>query len=406
MRYDIRIIFRLIFHRGGSSALVVLQIAIALSVLANAAWIVHQRSVELASPSGIDERNIFVIESTAYEASFSYEAMMHEDLAYIRAFPGVIAASPINAVAFSQAGQMAHIWTTPDHHGPGETVNALSADAQGLRVLGVHLVAGKEFSSSEILPALTLNNMTDFVPSVIVTKAASRQLFGTDTAVGKVVYNSLGTPATIVGVVDDMVGSATWGLKDPKEVMFFPRLPGLDDFYYIVRTKPGERDSIMAGVAQHLGGSQQGRAIKFARPLELYKRQMQLNDTSTRAFLLASTALVLIVTSFGVYGLVAAQIRGRIRQIGIRRALGAERADVITEALIESGILCLTGIVLGVMLSLAVSRWLAQRYELPALDLVYLVGGALVLALLSQLAAWRPALAASKIAPSIAARTI
>lgn len=406
MSYALRSVWRSVSRRRAGPLLAALQIAIALAVLANAAWIVHLRNARLDTPSGIDETNIFVVSSAAAGAAFSYEAMLRDDLAYIRSLPGVIAASPADAVPFSQVGFSTGVWTNPDQKGPPEMLNALSMDEQGLRALGARLAAGRTFSSTEILPPLTLNNMTDFVPDLIITRSAARALFGARPALGKVVYDSLGRPAMITGITDDLIGTARGGFETAREVAFFPRLPALDDFYYVVRTKPGQRDAIMTEVARHLAGSRPGRVVKFARPLERYKRRMFLNDTNTRAFLLVATALVLAMACFGVYGLMAAQVRGRTRQIGIRRALGARRRDILEEALIEMGLVAVAGIGLGVILSLAASRWLTLHYGLPALGFAYLASGVIVLAFVSQAAAWRPARAASAVAPSIATRTI
>src|ERR1700691_3845482 len=90
-------------NRAGS-LLVVLQVAIALAVLSNAAWIVHQRVQNVSTPTGIDDQNIFTISSSGFNERFNYEATTREDLAYLRGLPGVVAASLSDAVPFSQTG--------------------------------------------------------------------------------------------------------------------------------------------------------------------------------------------------------------------------------------------------------------------------------------------------------------
>src|ERR1700719_1050583 len=78
------------FMRNRTGALlVVLQVAIALAVLVNSAWIVHQRIEALNRPTGLDEANIFVVSTAAFNEHFKYQASVQEDLAYLRSLPGV-----------------------------------------------------------------------------------------------------------------------------------------------------------------------------------------------------------------------------------------------------------------------------------------------------------------------------
>ena len=64
------------------------------------------------------------------------------------------------------------------------------------------------------------------------------------------------------------------------------------------------------------------------------------------------------------------------------------------------------GVVVGCCLALAAGYWLSTQYQLPRLDLYYLVGGVLGLWVVGQLAAWQPALRAAKVSPAMATRSI
>ena len=94
------------------------------------------------------------------------------------------------------------------------------------------------------------------------------------------------------------------------------------------------------------------------------------------------------------------------RSIGTRRALGAQRADILAYFMMENVLITSGGIVFGCALALAVSRWLSMHYNLPRLDPYYLLGGALVLWTIGQLAVWSPARRAAAVPPSVATRTI
>jgi putative ABC transport system permease protein len=391
-------------NRAGS-LLVVLQVAIALAVLSNAAWIVHQRIENVSMPTGIDDQDIFTISSSAFTERFNYEAAVREDLTYLRGLPGVVAASPSDAVPFSQTGFSTDIWTNPNQKGAPEDLNAFSMDEQGLRALGGRLVAGREFRADEIEPPLTPRNMTDFVPVVIVTAAVAQSLFPTGNPLGATLYDSTGKPATIIGIAGNMIGSALHGLSNADHVALFPRLPQADEVIYVVRTEPGQRDRLMAAAENHLARSNPNRVINYARPLDRFKRRLYLADDNIRIFLTAAATLVLLVTCLGIYGLATFNVSTRTRQIGTRRALGARKRDIQQYFLVEIGLLTAAGIVVGSALALCAGYWLSSQYALPPLDPRYLCGCIPLLWMISQLAAWYPARRASSLQPSLATRT-
>ena len=406
MNLDMGPILSALLRNRTGAVLVVLQVAIALTVFANATWIVHQRIETLNKPTGIDDQNIFVIASTAFTERFNYEASVDEDLAYLRGLPGVVAASPADAVSLSHTGASTDLWTNAEQKGPPEGADVISMDDQGLKALGGRLIAGREFRADEIKPPLAQNNMTEFVPEVIVTQAMAETLYPRQSALGKTVYDSAGKPAAIIGIADNMIGSASRGLDKADHVALFPRMPEADDLLYVVRTQPGQRDRLLAAAQTHLTSTNADRVIKYARPLDQFKRRLYLADSSMAVFLITAVGLVLVTTCLGIYGLATFNVSTRIRQIGTRRALGARKRDILRYFMVENGMLTAAGIILGCILALATGRWLSSHYGLPQLNLYYLGASVPVLWLLGQLSAWYPARKASDVAPSVATRTV
>jgi putative ABC transport system permease protein len=399
------ILSSLVRNRTGA-VLVILQVAIALAVLVNATWIVHQRIEVMNKPTGMDDAHVFAVLSVSFTERFNYDASLREDLTYLRGLSGVIAAAPVDAAPFSQTGFTSDVWTNPDQKGSPERLNSFSTDEQGLKALGAHLIAGREFRADEVLPPVTERNITEFVPIVIVTQAIADSLFPGQNALGKPIYDSVGKPATIIGIMDNMIGTALYGLDKADHVALIPRLPRLHGVVYLVRTEPGRRDQVMPIVEAHLSGSNPDRVIKWVRPLEQYKKRLYLSDRNMKIFLMTVTMLVLATTCLGIYGLTTFNVSTRTRQIGTRRALGARKRDILRYFMAETALLTTAGILLGCVLALAVSYWLSMQYKLPRLDLDYLVGGVLVLWGIGQLAVWQPAHRASSVSPSVATRAI
>jgi len=84
--------------------------------------------------------------------------------------------------------------------------------------------------------------------------------------------------------------------------------------------------------------------------------------------------------------------------------VGARRMDIVQYFLAENWIVTTIGVLIGCAMALGVGYWLSTQYQLPRLDLYYLVGGVLGLWAMGQLAAWQPALRAAKVSPAMATR--
>jgi putative ABC transport system permease protein len=406
MSLDIRPVVSSLLRNRTGALLVAFQIAIALAVLVNAVYIVHQRIEKMSRPTRIDDRNLFGVRMTEFTDRFNYDASVHEDLTYLRNLPGVVSASVSNSVPLGISGSATTVWTQPGAKGKQLQINYFSMDEQGLKTLGVRLLAGRSFRAEEILPPLTPKNITDFVPQLILTQAAADTLFPDRNALGKTVYNMLGMPATITGIIDNMMGTGWAGYEALDHVAIIPQLPRLYGFDYLVRTEPGRRDAVMREVEEHLSTSNPDRVVSWVRSLEFYKKLLYLDDRNMGVFLITVTVLLLGIASLGIFGLATFNVSTRTRQIGTRRAVGARRVDIVRYFMVENGLITTAGIAVGCALALAIGYWLSLQYQLPRLDLYYLVGGVLALWLIGQLAAWQPARKASAVSPSVATRTV
>ena len=405
MSVDIRPTLSALLRNRTGAVLVATQVAIALAVLVNAAYIIVQRIERIHRPTGIDEQNILVIESSGFTNRFHQTAAVEEDLAYLRGVSGVIAATASNSVPLSNGGDNETLVTRPDQPRLGY-INMLEVDEQGLDTLGVKLVAGRNFRHEEVQPPRTKNNIQSFVPAVIVSRALGEHLFPQQNPLGKQVWDAFKHAATIVGVVDPVMGTFP-GSEHPDRVFFVPRLP--DEFIvcrYWVRTRPGQLDTVTRLVESHLAKSNPDRVINYVRPLTYFKNLSYLADSSMEIFLLTVTALVIAVTSLGVFALATFNVSTRTKQIGTRRAVGARRGDIVRYFLIENGLITSAGVLTGCALALAAGYWLSVQYALPRLDLYYLVAGVLALWGIGQLAAWQPARRAAAVPPSVATRTV
>jgi putative ABC transport system permease protein len=401
------IVSALLRSRMGA-VLVAIQIAIALMVLVNAIAVVDQRLTRMHRPTGLDEANLLWIGSHGFTPRFDAEATMRTDLDYLRRVDGVALVTPTNVapLGWDFTGNIA--WTNPDKKGPPRFFALVMSDEHALDTWGTHLIAGRGFRADEILPPLgPLNSGGGSNRVLIVSNALAHQFFPDGHAVGKRVFYGDGKPVTIIGVTEDVLGP-----QGIASVGWVPQLPGtFGGSGYLVRTIPGARDRVIREVEAHLP-SNPDRVIVAIRSIESYKSLLYLSDRNLTLFLVFVTVLMVGVTCLGIFGLATYNVSTRTKQIGTRRAVGARRMDILRQFMIENWLITSVGVVGGCILALAANDWLVREYSAdflnlpPRVDLYYLIGAALGLYVVGQLAAWHPARKAAAVSPAVATRTV
>ena len=404
MSLNVRPVVSALRRNRAGAILVVLEIAIALAVMVNAAWIVAQRVHAIDQPTGIDYRNIFTIGVSGISGDFNVSDAERQDLAYLRGLPGVIAAMASSGVPLAPHGQGGLIWRNPDERGPSFTARSMEVDEHGLDTLGVHLLAGRSISAADVVPYSTDLSLT--AHEVLITRSLARKLFPHGSALGKPIYPGDGSMLTITGITSDFVGSVV--RADPTyDVLLFPQTPGADGIYFLlVRTRPGRAEALMQTAVRHLAPARVDRVIYFAHSLQYFKQRLDAENRNVAIFLASITALVLAIACLGIFGLATFNVSTRTKQIGTMRAVGARKRDVVAHFMIENAIILTAGVLTGCTLALAIAYWLTAQYQLPRLDLLYLAIGVLGVAIIGQLAAWQPARRAASVPPSVATRTI
>ncbi len=403
--WNLRPIASALWRNRTGAMLVAFQIAIGLAVLVNAVYVVKQRVELIGRPTGMDTENMIWVASAGFTKDFDYDASWRQDIAVLRSLPGVKAASLISNIPLSGGGSSSGFQAKPGEPTPDEVVpaNTYEVDEQGVEALGIKLSSGRNFEASEILPAI---ETFDSAPQAIVTKAFAKDMFPDDpNPVGKSFYDGLGRPTVIVGIIEHMHGAwVSWDQLD--HVMLYPRIKKGPSAIYVVRTEPGRRDAVMRDIEAKLGDSTPGRLLRWVRPFDYFIDQSYLSDRNMAIFLVSVTSALLAITALGIFGLATFNVSTRIRQIGTRRAVGARRMDIVRHFLVENWMVTTAGVVAGCGAALGIGYWISVKYELPRLDLYYLVGGVLAIWLIGVAAALQPARRASAISPAVASRTI
>ena len=401
---EVRPIFSALLRNKTGAFLISLQIALTLAVVANALFIIVQRLEKMNRPTGMDVDNIIMVASSAFTQDYDTKGSLREDLEALRAIPGVRAATVINQIPLSGGGDSNGYRAStdvPSHE--GISANNYMCDEQCVDTLGIELESGRSFTANEI--TFREPNSSFLSPGVLITRALGEELFGEEDPLGKTIYDGLGRTTTVIGVIRRMQGAwVSWeGLE---RVMIRPEVGLFPYTRYLIRTEPGQRDAIMPVVEKTLIDLNEERLVRRLTAHADVVEHSYSQDRTMAVILTTVSVLLVTITALGIVGLASFSVSQRTRQIGIRRAIGARRRDILRYFLVENWMITTGGVVLGCILTLAFNFWLVSEYELPRLELVYVLGGIAGLLLLGQLAVLMPARRASAVAPAIATRNV
>ncbi|WP_379653960.1 ABC transporter permease [Pseudoxanthomonas sp. UC19_8] len=392
-----------------ATALIVLEIAFSCAVVCNALFLIGQRLERMQRPTGLDETHLVEVNVGGIGEQSDTLAMTRDDLAGLRAIPGVTSASIINQPVFGASFGVTAIKLRPDQIKPTATETMYLGGGQILRTLGLKIVSGRDFNDDEYrdFRANPASEAEGGSTPVILSQALAHQLFPRQNAVGRTLYIDGTNP--VVGVVDRLVQPRDNGRSAQYDyaVLFPTNLPYTRGTYLLRVADPSQRAAVLAAALDTLSKRGPTRLVsrEEARTVE-QARQAYYNNDRTMAWLLVSVCVVLLlVTAGGIVGLTSFWVQQRTRQIGVRRALGATRGQILRYFQTENLLLVSAGIVLGMLMAYAINQLLMSRYELPRLPLSYLPVGAVLLWLLGQVAVLWPARRAAAVPPAIATRS-
>ena len=385
------------------------QMTLALAILCNALFVIHETTAWASRPTGIDEPDIFVIASTARGEQQTWGPREQADLAALRALDGVVDAYATNSVPLYRGGNSAPLKTRADQIQPTTMAALYYTGTEGLDTLGVQLVAGRTFARAEV----GYVNAWDIlgVPKVvIITSALAEKLYPHGSALGRPIYIQ-GLPAAIriVGIVKRLqvpwTSVAGWGSTFSQDSVLLPAQLIDKNVLYVVRARPGRMAAVEKSAVQALRTSDHLRILDGPYTMRQERELAYRDDRGLSLFLGAVTSCLLGVTAAGIVGLTSYWVSKRRRQIGIRRALGATRAGIVWYFLGENLMITLLGVAAGMVLAIALNLWIINAFALPRIPTGYLAAGAVALVLLGQLAALWPAWRAASIPPAIATRS-
>ena len=409
---EIRPILSALMRSKTGAILVAVQVALSLAILANALHIVNVRQEVAARPSGVvAEGDVFhLLARNLRPLGHNEELALQKRLAAAaRAVPGVVSVAQVSQVPLSRSGSNSGFAASRKQANSSAIAAVYITPDPLIKTWGLKLLEGRDFTPAEIAE-IDQNVTEEFPPQVIVTRAMAEKIHpGGGSALGMPLFLGTGEDAQklqVVGVVERLQSQgAEVGDKGEYSVLFPVRLTGDGDTLLTIRAEAGQRDRVMKEAEQAIRAATPDKLIVRLRTLDEDRDTRYRADRAMSWMLITVSALLLLVTASGIVGIASLWVTQRRKQIGVRRALGARRVDILRYFLTENFMITSVGVAAGVVLALALNQLLVSQLEMARLPLPYLLGGAVVFWLLGLAAVYGPAWRAASISPATATRS-
>jgi len=387
--------------------LVTVQVATAMVLLAGAGLLMRSFVRLTSVEPGFRPENVLTLTvelpSSRYEGPAQWQSFLERLLPDLRALPGVTHVAAIGGLPFNENGGSVGLYVEgqPQPADNEHTYVIYRTVTPGyFDTLGIPLVQGRDFSTEDRVGGARV---------AAVNETLARRYWPGQSAVGKrVAFGRSPRPdawVTVVAVVGD---THHWSLAEAVDIQMY--VPYTQEPHWLA---PGQIALRTSGEAAAVANAARGR-VRALDPL------IPVSDVQTMEALIAKSVAAprfnltllglfslsaLVLATIGIYGLLAFSVALRTREIGVRSALGASRSGIVRMVLAEGMKLTAGGIVAGLLIAFAATRWLETLlFQVEALDPATLAATSTVLLAAALIACCVPARRAARVDPLTALR--
>jgi len=379
------------------------QIAICAVLVTSSIVAVHGLVRSLHSSFGFEPRNAMLVDTDLNMAGYktdSVPAMQKRMIDAMGSISGVTSVGlvnipPLQAACCSESNIFTDKTTDLRPSNAAARVIMFSISPEYLQVAGTPLLAGRD---------LTWHDDKNTPRVAVVNRLFASRMFGSATnALGGYYKVDDGTRIQVVGVVEDGKYSPNI-TEDPRPAMFLPILQSPSTETWLAVRSTGNPHQLAAAIRSKL------RDLDAGLPTFVQTWNQAMDGALFPSRIAAVSLGILgvmgsILSVTGIFGLAAYSVSKRLRELGIRMALGAQRKEVLQAALGRALKLLAFGSAAGLLLGILASRVLAFIvYQATPRDPLVLAGTVLAMSLLGLVATWIPAQRALSIDPAILLR--
>jgi putative ABC transport system permease protein len=391
------------------SLLVVAEVALALVLLVGAGLLINSFVRLQQVAPGFDPQHVLALNvapSAGRTSSPQQIADFYRELvAQLKALPSVVNASVVFQLplAGNAATTSVAIEGRVDYPADRPSVVLHMAGPDYFRTMGIPVVKGRDFTERDDLNA---------APVLIINEALARHYFPNEDPIGKRIAPGFSTLPVrdddsgmreVVGVVADVKHRNLQGAPQP-EIYFAQGQMPMSAMTVVMRTAgdPRALQRAVHGVVQSLDRNAPVYGVRTVD--EILERSVASPRFNT-LLLGVFAAVALILTTVGLYGVIACSVSEKTQQIGIRVALGAQRGDVLTMILRQGVMLTMAGVAIGLGAAYGLTRLMSNLlFGVGSTDPWTFTAVAVLLILVSSIACYLPARRAMDVDPMVALR--
>ncbi len=382
--------------------LLVVQIAICAVLVTSSFVALRGLARSLRTNFGFEPRNALLVETDLHIAGYSPDqapALQKRMIEAIEAIPGVTRVGLVDIPPLHMGWDPTPVFTDKmtDLRPRNAVAQAITykISPKYFQAAGTAILVGRNFS---------LGDDKDAPPVAVVNQEFARKIFGSaSSALGRYYKTPDGRRVQVVGIAED--GKYTANLaEDPQPAMFLPILQSpATDTWLVVRSSR-DRQQLAAAIRSKY------RDLDPGLPAFIQTWNEEMNGALFAPRMATASLGVLgvmgaMLSITGIFGMAAYSVSKRLRELGIRIALGAQRKEVLEAALGRAVKLLAFGSAAGLLLGLLATRVLAFIvYQATPRDPLVLAGVVLAMSLLGLLATWIPAQRALAVDPVILLR--
>lgn len=386
------------------NGLVVAEVALSVVLLGGAALLARSLATLLEVDPGFRPDHVMVgrinLSGPAYESDQAKVNFYEEFLQRLAREPGVEAAGGITFLPMEGMGAGTSYYPmdrpVPD---PDDrpTADIRNVAGEYFQAMGIRVLEGRSFDRRD---------RGDGPRTAVVNQTLAEKQWPGVSAVGKPLYISWETeePWEIIGVVDDV---RLAGLSEtPRETIYlsYPRTPYFG-FMHIAARASGDPRELASVMREELHGMDPDLPLGSVRPMKEVVLSSAARPRMTAFLMVLFAGLATLLAAIGLYGVLAYAVSRRVREIGVRMAVGAGSREIVEMVVRQGGFLVILGLGLGLIMTLVGGRVLSGLlYQIQPNDPLALAAAALLLLAIALGATALPAWRATRVAPADALR--
>jgi len=406
---NIKALFKSMLLRKFATGLLIFQLILTLGLACNSLLLSIEANEKMSRDVGFEMDDVLAFQirptSEAFLDADFFLSVVEEDMAALKNLTEVELVSYTNQLPLMRGGNYHSIEDInhPQDVPVDSQFNGIPTYYTGqdfFRLLGANIYQGRDFEASDNATRGYLASM-DFEPNIILTQSLAQALYPGESAVGKQTNEG-----RVVGVVSDLAITPSRKYAHYGIFKFRNMARAQARMFYLLKVTPGNVQEIKKKIISAMKEVHPERDIKEIFTMKAHHSDYYKESTSLATLFSLLTAFMLCVTMISSFAHAHFHVSKQKKLIGIRRALGARKKDVLVYVMSENWLISSVAAGLGIASVIGINILLGKVITMPKPDVISYLSCVMIVFISGTIATWLPAWKTTKIAPVTATRTV